>query len=75
MTLGYIGSFDEQLALRIIEARGIKPLKQALVYEQENHIKAAAAWSLGQIGSHSTSHAHAMAESDVPSHLLAVYKF
>ena len=43
MTLGYIASFDEQLAMRIIEARGIKPLKQALVYEQENHIKAAAA--------------------------------
>ena len=38
-------------------------------------IKAAAAWSLGQIGGHSADHARSMAEADVPSHLLAVYKF
>ena len=75
MTLGYIASFDEMLAMGIINAKGIQPLKHALVYEEENHIKASAAWTLGQIGGHSVSHSKAMAENDVPSHLLAVYKY
>ena len=43
--------------------------------ETENHIQAAAAWTLGQLGCHSYNHAKAMAENDVLSHLLAVYKF
>jgi hypothetical protein len=43
MTLGYIASFDEMLAMNIIEAKGIQPLKNALIYEQENYIKASAA--------------------------------
>jgi hypothetical protein len=44
-----------------------------LIKEPDDLIKAAAAWSLGQIGGHSADHARAMAEADVPSHLLAVY--
>lgn len=73
MTLGYISAFDESLALTIISSRGIAPLKDALINEPEDHIKAAAAWSLGQIGRHSSEHAKALAEDDVPSRLLAVY--
>jgi hypothetical protein len=40
--------------------------------EAEDHIMAAAAWTLGQLGGHSPSHAKAMAENDVPSDLLSV---
>jgi len=47
MTLGYIASFDENLAMSIINAKGIKPLKHSLGFEAENHIKAASAWTLG----------------------------
>lgn len=72
MTLGFIGAFDEALALTVIHANCIDPLKDALVNEQEDHIKAAAAWSLGQIGSHSAEHAKELAEKDVLSRLLAV---
>lgn len=36
-------------------------------------MKSAAAWSLGMIGLHSADHSRAMAEADVPSHLLAVF--
>lgn len=73
MTLGYIAAYDESLAMGIIASKGITPLKDALINEAEDHIKAAAAWSLGQIGGHSPEHARAMAEIDVPSHLLTVY--
>lgn len=47
MTLGYISAFDDSLAMAVIVSKGIAPLKDALVSEPEDHIKAAAAWSLG----------------------------
>eukprot|EP00913_Durusdinium_trenchii_P008476 g7960.t1 len=39
----------------------------------QDHVKAAAAWSLGQIGRHSPDHARALAEADVLRRILAVY--
>merc|ERR1711981_1214552 len=39
----------------------------------EDHVKAAAAWSLGQIGRHSADHVRALAEADCLRRLLAVY--
>lgn len=74
MTLGYIGAFDEHNAMAIINSKGIAPLKDALTNETEDHIQGVAAWTLGQLGLHSYNHAKAMAEADVLSHLLAVYK-
>ena len=73
MTLGYISAFDDSLAMAVIVSKGIAPLKDALMNEAEDHLKAAAAWSLGQIGRHSPDHAKFLAEADVPSRLLAVY--
>merc|ERR1712083_260133 len=73
MTLGYISAFDDSLAMAVIVSKGIAPLKDALINEPEDHLKAAAAWSLGQIGRHSPDHAKFLAEADVPSRLLSVY--
>merc|ERR1711975_101324 len=73
MTLGYIAAFSETLALAVVVSKGIPPLKDALINEPEDHIKAAAAWSLGQIGRHTPDHARALAEADVLRRLLAVY--
>ena len=73
MTLGYISAFDDSLAMAVIVSKGIAPLKDALINEPEDHLKAAAAWSLGQIGRHSPDHARALAEADVLRRLLAVY--
>lgn len=73
MTLGFIAAYDESLAMGIIASKGIAPLKEALIKEPDDHIKGASAWSLGNIGGHSAEHARAMAEADVPSHLLTVY--
>ncbi len=47
MTLGYISAFDDALAMAVIVSKGIAPLKDALINEPEDHLKAAAAWSLG----------------------------
>jgi 3-methyladenine DNA glycosylase AlkD len=73
MTLGYIAAFDEHNAMAIINSKGIVPLKDALINEPEDYIKAAATWTLGQIGSHSSNHSKAMAENDVLTHLLTQY--
>ncbi|KAJ3221388.1 Sperm-associated antigen 6 [Clydaea vesicula] len=74
MTLGYTSAFSEILALSVIIAKGINPLVDALVNEQEEHIKAAAAWSLGQIGRHSPDHAKTLADQSALPKLLSVLK-
>ncbi|CAK9065506.1 unnamed protein product [Durusdinium trenchii] len=73
MTLGYVAAFSETLALAVVVSKGIPPLKDAPINEPEDHVKAAAAWSLGQIGRHSPDHARALAEADVLRRILAVY--
>lgn len=73
MTLGYIAAFSETLALAITTSNGILPLKDALLNETEDYIRAAAAWSLGQLGRHSPDHAKALANADVFSKLIEVY--
>ncbi|KAH9276645.1 hypothetical protein BASA83_000776 [Batrachochytrium salamandrivorans] len=72
MTLGYIAAFSETLALSVIVAEGVTPLVKALVSEVEEHIKAACAWSLGQIGRHSPDHAKTLADHAVLPKLLQV---
>ncbi|RKO86618.1 armadillo-type protein, partial [Blyttiomyces helicus] len=72
MTLGYIAAFSETLALAVIVAKGVPPLAHALVTETEEHIKAACAWSLGQIGRHSPDHAKTLADHAVLPKLLKV---
>ena len=43
MTLGYIAAFSETLALAVVVSKGIPPLKDALINEPEDHLKAASA--------------------------------
>jgi len=63
MALGYISAFSETMAKVVIDAKGIPPLLQALSESSEEHVKAASAWALGQIGKHSPEHAKAVAEA------------
>lgn len=74
ITLGFIAGFTETLAFAVIVSKGIGPLKDALINEPEDHLKAAAAWTLGQIGRHTPDHAKALAETDVLRRLLAVFQ-
>lgn len=65
MALGFISAFSETLALAVIVARGVPALKDALINEPEDHLKAATVWTLGQIGRHTPDHAKAIAEGGV----------
>ena len=49
----------------MIVARGVPALKDALINEPEDHVKAATVWTLGQIGRHTPDHAKAIAEGGV----------
>lgn len=44
-----------------------------LCEEEEDHMQAAAAWSLGQIGRHTPEHAKAIAQTNVLPKLLQMY--
>ncbi|XP_068261651.1 sperm-associated antigen 6 isoform X4 [Nyctibius grandis] len=73
MVLGYIAAHSENLSMAVIVSKGIPPLCACLIEEHEDHIKAAAAWALGQVGSHTPEHARAVAEANVLPTLLAMY--
>uniref|UniRef100_A0A672KEM6 Sperm associated antigen 6 n=1 Tax=Sinocyclocheilus grahami TaxID=75366 RepID=A0A672KEM6_SINGR len=55
------------------ENLGVPQLAICLEEEQEDHIKAATAWSFGQIGRHTPEHAKAVAVANVLPKLLNLY--
>merc|ERR1712204_143631 len=65
--------FSDTLALAIIVHQGLLPLKDALINENEDYIRAAAAWSVGQIGRHTPDHAKAVAQADILSKLRDIH--
>lgn len=73
MTLGYISAHSENLAMAVIVSKGVNQLAITLAEEPEDHIKAAVAWSLGQIGRHTPEHAKAVAVANVLPRLLGLY--
>ena len=73
MALGYIAAFNETLAAAVVLGHGIVPLAEALNKEPKEHIKAAAAWSLGQLGRHSIEHAKQVASHGVLLDLLHTF--
>lgn len=72
MALGYIAAFSEHLAMAVIKQHAITPLAEALRNEPQDYVRAAAAWSLGQIGRHSPDHAKYVAEANVFPTLVAL---
>ncbi|XP_025055487.1 sperm-associated antigen 6 isoform X2 [Alligator sinensis] len=73
MMLGYVAAHSENLAMAVIISKGVPQLSICLSEEQEDHIKAAAAWALGQIGRHTPEHARAVAVINVLPVLLSLY--
>ena len=65
MMLGYVAAHSETLAMAVIVSKGVNQLAIILSDEQEDHIKAATVWALGQIGRHTPEHAKAIAVSNV----------
>jgi len=73
MMLGYVAAHSETLAMAVIMSKGVSQLAIILSEEQEDHIKAATVWALGQIGGHTPEHAKAIAVSNVLPRLLQSY--
>jgi 3-methyladenine DNA glycosylase AlkD len=73
MALGYVASFSEHLAMAVILSKGVVPLANALVTEAEDHVLAAAAWAVGQVGRHTPEHARAVAEANVLPRLVELF--
>ncbi|RLW11477.1 hypothetical protein DV515_00001446 [Chloebia gouldiae] len=73
MTLGYVAAHSENLSMAVIVSKGIPPLCVCLIEEHEDHIKAAAAWALGQIGRHTAEHARHVAVANVLPTLLDIF--
>ena len=72
LSLGNIGAFDEALAMSVIAAKSILPLKECILNEENEALKCQACWAIGTIGKHSSDHAKAVAELDVPKILLEI---
>jgi len=73
MMLGYVASHSENLAMAVIVSKGVTQLAIVLQSEKEDHIKATAAWALGQVGRHTPEHAKAVAVANVLPMLLKSY--
>lgn len=73
MMLGYVAAHSENLAMAVIISKGVPQLAICLAEEPEDHVKAAAAWALGQIGRHTPEHARAVAAANVLPKLLTLY--
>lgn len=73
MALGYIGAHSENLAMCVIVSKGVIALALALCEEPEDHLTAAAAWALGQIGRHTPEHSKTVACANVFPRLLYCY--
>jgi hypothetical protein len=74
LALGFIASFKKELAWTVIEAKAINQLFDALHNEINPQIKAAACYSLGHIGRHSTKHAKEVSDANVLSLMLYYYQ-
>ncbi|XP_056155716.1 sperm-associated antigen 6 [Lampris incognitus] len=73
MMLGYVAAHTENLAMAVIVSKGVPQLALCLAEEQENHIKSATAWAIGQIGRHTPEHARAVANANLLPKLLELY--
>uniref|UniRef100_A0A8C5I3J0 Sperm associated antigen 6 n=1 Tax=Gouania willdenowi TaxID=441366 RepID=A0A8C5I3J0_GOUWI len=73
MTLGYVAAHSENLAEAVILSRGVHQLAVCLSEEDEDHIKVATVWSIGQIGHYTAEHAMAVATAGLLPKLLQLY--
>uniref|UniRef100_A0A8C5GC82 Sperm associated antigen 6 n=1 Tax=Gouania willdenowi TaxID=441366 RepID=A0A8C5GC82_GOUWI len=73
MLLGYVGGHSKNLAMDVIRAKGLQQLAICLSEDNEQHIKAATVWSIGQIGHHTPEHANAVATAGLLLKVLQLY--
>lgn len=64
LAIGFIGQFHEKLAMAVVVAHSVAPLRDALQNESLHYVQAAAAWAIGQLGRHSPVHAKHIADAN-----------
>ncbi|XP_073389972.1 uncharacterized protein [Physcomitrium patens] len=74
MALGHLASFSPELSTAVISSNALPPLVDVLEHEDEDHVKGASAWSLGQIGKHTPVHAKEVALVGTMLHLVVCAK-
>ena len=74
MALGYLASWSPELSTAVITSNALPPLVDALEHEEQDHLKGASAWSLGQIGKHTSVHAKEVALVGTMLHLVMCVK-
>ncbi|KAL0210786.1 hypothetical protein P9112_009084 [Eukaryota sp. TZLM1-RC] len=62
MAVGFISAFSATSALAVISEKVIDSLLNILEVTNEDHVKAATVWSLGQVGRHSPEHGNSLNE-------------
>jgi len=72
MALGFVACRSDALALGIIKSNGADCILNLLQANNEDHIKAACAWSLGMLGMHGETHARELCERGVLSTLCII---
>ncbi|EZA50312.1 Sperm-associated antigen, partial [Ooceraea biroi] len=73
MALGYIAGHSDQLAVAVIESKGVVQLAIVLQEETEDCILAVTVWAIGQIGKHTPEHAKAVAVANMLPKLLQLH--
>uniref|UniRef100_A0A8C5GF91 Sperm associated antigen 6 n=1 Tax=Gouania willdenowi TaxID=441366 RepID=A0A8C5GF91_GOUWI len=73
MVLGCVASHGENLAMAVILSKGLHQLAICLSEEDNEHIKGATVWSIGQIGHHTPEHAKAVATAGLLPKVLLFY--
>ena len=73
LSLGFISTFKDDLAMPIIQAKAINQLRDALQDEPHQHIKIAACDALGHVGKYFPKHAKDVSDENVLSLMLYYY--
>lgn len=73
MAIGFIAAFGEALSQSLLTAGAAAKVNDVLIEEREDHLMAASAWTLGQLGRHTPHHAKAVADTNAVSSLINAY--
>jgi len=73
MAIGYIASFSQSLATSLLQADAAAAVLYVFTTAKLDHVKSSAAWTLGQLGKHSSETASKLASLNVLALLLEAH--
>jgi len=73
MAIGFIAAFGEALAESLHTVGAVSNVTSVLSTEEEDHLRAASAWTLGQLGRHTPHHAKTVSDTGSLSLLINAF--